>query len=121
MNGQQLNLAGALITLLEQFGPGQLAAFLAALILTPWLVLVAISYTQNRRFEAVTRMYEDNVRLVEDTLRLAADYRRLVESGQDMAAWVGQEISKVNTLVVNNMHCPVVRKNARPRDIQENG
>lgn len=121
MNGQQISLASALFTLISQFGPGQLAASLAALILTPWLVLVAISWTQNRRFEAVVRMYEDNVRLVEDALKLAGDYQRLAEAGQDIAAWVGQEVAKANTLIVNNMHCPVVRRNARPRDIQENG
>jgi hypothetical protein len=42
---------------------------------------------------------------------MAKGYRELV-------TWTTKEVTEAKAAVLSNMHCPLIRKNAQPRDIQ---
>lgn len=64
-----------------------------------------IMQAQEKRFEAVVRMYESNVKLVDDYNHLADDLTGIITlSTRTLEALVGK--------IDNNHFCPIVRKEA---------
>jgi len=106
-----LSTAAAIATLIQFFsGIGPLT-FLASLFLTPWCVLIFVSYQQHRRFEAVVEMYRNNVVLAEG-------FQELSKKHQELTIWTTQAVTEAKEVALNNLHCPIVRKTSKPKDIQ---
>lgn len=132
MTPEQIATMTGIAALFKSIGTWPVLSIIVMGNLMPWVVMVAISINQNQRyealtatneaqfqqttrsqdqrFEAVVKMYEDNVVLVEKALDLAGGYR-------DQLIWSTQTVDQANAIARNNLHCPLVRKNARPKDI----
>lgn len=132
MTPEQIATMTAIAALFKSIGTWPMLSILVLGQLTPWFVLIVVviiqyqrseatakanegrfsqnSSAQERRFEAVVKMYEDNVELVEKVIDLAHGYR-------DQLIWATQTVDQANSIAKNNLHCPLVRKNARPKDI----
>lgn len=107
---EALKLANALAALLGSVSGSGFGTAVVSVVLAPWCVLVLLSVVQYRRFEAVVKMYEDNVDLVKKTLAMAEEYREQI-------VWCTQVVTQAKDSVENNMYCPLVRKTAKPRDV----
>jgi hypothetical protein len=110
-------LINSLATLVGATGATPLVVLILGVCLAPWLVLILISISQHRRFEAVVTMYDNNFRQVEVTQDLAKDFKKMAENNRDLVIYNTTETSTMKQLVMNNMYCPIVRKNANPKDI----
>lgn len=107
----QLASWSAAATLLNQVGAAPILSLIVIGILAPWVILVFVSLAHYRRFEAVCRMYENNVLLVENCVETSKGFQKLV-------TWSTAEVSKLNKAIEDNMHCPIVRENAKPKGLQ---
>lgn len=109
MTPEQIASLNVIVALLSQLGKAPIIVIIGAVILAPWVILTFVSIAQHRRFEAVVKMYENNFAQVENITKLAKGYRETL-------VWATSEATETRSAVVNNMHCPIVRKNAKPRD-----
>lgn len=116
--GEITALTNSLATLIGVAGTTPIVSLLLMVMLAPWLVLVIISIFQHRRFEAVVTMYNNNFAQVEVTQGLAKDYKDMAGGEREMVVWATSEVSALRAAIEGNMHCPLVRKNAKPKDIQ---
>lgn len=123
MTPDQISTITALAALVQSIGNWPIMSILVLVVLGPWLVNAYTTYQQQRRFEqqraqsqeqfeAVVTMYKDNVLLVEDYKQIAGGYR-------DQLIWSTQTVTEAKDIAKNNLHCPMVRKQTRPRDLQE--
>lgn len=106
-----------MLELIRQVGPSQIAGIFVALLLTPWIILVIVSIAQHRRFEAVVKMYENNFAQTESVNALNEGYRDLAKGYRELVQWTTVEVTETKESVINNMHCPIVRKHAKPKDL----
>ncbi len=109
MTPDQIASLNSIVALLSQLGKAPVLAIIGIAILAPWVILTFVSIAQHRRFEAVVKMYENNFAQVENIARLAKGYRETL-------VWATSEATETKNAVVNNMHCPIVRKQAKPKD-----
>jgi hypothetical protein len=110
-------LINSLATLADATGATPLVVLILGVCFAPWLVLILISISQHRRFEAVVTMYDNNFKQVEVTQGLAKDYKKMAENNRDLVIFNTTETSTLKQLMMNNMYCPIVRKKANPKDI----
>ncbi|RJX20305.1 MAG: hypothetical protein C4563_06500 [Desulfobulbus sp.] len=122
MTPDQLSTLAAVAGLLKSIGTWPVLSIVSALVVVPWIILVWLSIIQHQRIEAVTRshevrfesvvkMYENNVLMVDEIKGLAEGYR-------DQLIWSTQVATEAKDIAKNNLHCPMVRKTTRPRDLQ---
>lgn len=122
MTPDQISTITALAALVQSIGNWPIVSILVLVVLGPWLVNAYTSYQQQRRFEmqreqsqqqfgAVVKMYEDNVTLVEDVKNMAEGFR-------DQLIWSTQTVTEAKDIAKNNLHCPMVRKQSRPKDLE---
>jgi hypothetical protein len=116
---QATALIKSLVALIEVTGATPLISLILLVLLGPWLVLVIISIFQHRRFEAVVTMYNNNFQQVEVTQGLARDYKDMADGEREMVVWATSEVSAMKAAIEGNMHCPLIRKNAKPKDIND--
>lgn len=141
MTPEQLTAIMAVAKILEALGSWPLGAILAAAVGGPWAIMVFVSRSQDKRIEAmkdlfqsagaehsrrfdevvasqekrfaaVTRMYENNIELVRGFERMAQEYRETVVLNT-------ATMQEVRDISMSNLFCPMVRKAAAPRDIEE--
>lgn len=119
MSPEQITaLMKSLVALVQATGAAPIVSLILLVLLGPWLVLAIISIFQHRRFEAVVTMYNNNFAQVEVTQGLAKDYKDMADGEREMLIWTTSEITAMKTAIEGNMHCPLIRKNANPKDIQ---
>lgn len=116
--GTDLQILGAIVTLLQSMGTWPVMSLLAFMVVAPWAILVYLMVVHNRhrqedktRFEAVVSMYESNVELVDDFKDLAGGYRELI-------TWTVGVVTEAKEIAEKNQFCPWVRKNSNPKDIE---
>lgn len=117
--GEITAFTNSLATLIGVAGTTPIVTLLLGVMLAPWLVLVIISIFQHRRFEAVVTMYNNNFAQVEVTQGLAKDYKDMASGEREMVVWAASEVSAMKASIEGNMNCPLIRKNAKPKDIQD--
>jgi len=111
-------LVESLIALISITGTTPLLVVILSIILVPWIILVLISLAQKNRFEAVVTMYENNFQQVEVTQGLARDFKDMAMEQKDLVIMASTSLEAMHGSIENNMHCPIVRKNAKPKDIK---
>lgn len=122
MTPDQISTITALAALVQSIGNWPIMSIVLLVVLGPWLVNAYTSYQQQRRFElqreqsqqqfsAVVKMYENNVTVVEEVKDLAEGYR-------DQLIWSTQTVTEAKDIAKNNLHCPLVRKQSRPKDVE---
>jgi hypothetical protein len=79
-------------------------------IIGPWVMAWIISRGQEKRFEAVTKMYESNIKLVEC-------YEDIARNLQDLVITNVQAMQEVRTRADNNLFCPIVRRQSNQKEI----
>lgn len=117
MTPDQLTALTAVMTLISQLGAAPVAILLVSLFLSPWMILVLVSIAQHRRFEAVVKMYENNFIQTEGIKALTEGYSEMTKGYRELVQWTTAEVTEAKEVAINNMHCPIVRKHARPKDI----
>lgn len=122
MTPEQISTISALAALVQSIGNWPIMSILVLVVLGPWCVNAYTSYQQQKRFElareqsqaqfdAVVQMYKDNVLLVEDYKAMAGGY-------QNQLVWSTQIVTEAKDIAKNNLHCPLVRKQSRPKDLE---
>ena len=117
MSPDQIKLFSAALALVGELGVAQVGVTLVIILFAPWMVLVIVSIAQHRRFEAVVKMYENNFAQTEGITALTEGYRNMTEGYRELVQWTTVEVTETKEAVVNNMHCPIVRKHAKPKDL----
>jgi len=117
MTPEQIAGLAALTAIMERLGTAPVGVLVAFVLLAPWIVLAAVSIYQQRRFEAVVQMYENNFTQTETVAKLAEGFSEMAKGYRELVTWTTQEVTEVKQAVLNNMHCPIIRKNSRPKDI----
>ncbi len=121
MTPEQLTAMTAFFTFLSQVGSTSALTVVVAVVLGPWAGLTAFAlvfYGLVRRMET---KYDNNVLLVETSQEQTANSQKQVEQMLKALSWNSAEVSDLKSAVENNLHCPIVRKNAKPKDIQYGG
>ncbi len=116
---QILAMVTAIVTLINQVGAAPLIVCMMAPLIIPWMILVLVSLAQHRRFEAVVKMYENNFTQSESFKALTEGYSRMTKGYEELVKWSTAEVTDAKNVALNNMHCPIVRKHARPKDLQD--
>lgn len=117
MSPEQIAALAAATTLIERLGTAPMGVLLVFVSLAPWVVLAIVSIYQHRRFEAVVQMYENNFAQTETCTKLAQGFAELAKGFRELVVWSTQEVTETKQAVMSNMHCPIVRKGANPKDI----
>ena len=80
MTPEQVSMLTATAAILERVGTWPIGSIIAAIVLCPWIVLLIVSRSMEKRYaaaeehrNAVVRMYESNVRLVERYEKIAGE------------------------------------------------
>ena len=68
----------ALAAIIEKVGAWPLGLLICILSIGPWLVLMTVSRSQERRFDAMSRMYENNVELVKKYEKLSGEQQDVI-------------------------------------------
>ncbi len=112
-------LINSLASLFSVIGAAPIMAICFGILLGPWAVLVIISVFQHRRFEAVVTMYNNNFAQVEGIKDLAGNYKDMAKDDRETVVWAAAEVQALRSAIEGNMHCPLIRKNAKPKDIND--
>lgn len=110
MTPEQISAITALAGLVKSMGTWPFMSIMILVVIGPWMINAYTSYQHQRRFDAVVKMYENNVALVEEIKNLAEGYR-------DQLIWSTQTVTEAKDIAKNNLHCPMVRRTTRPKDI----
>lgn len=110
MTPEQIATLQAIATILDKVGSWPVGTLFFVIILGPWVLQLVLSRAQEKRFEAVKKMYEDNVELVKTTQQLATDMR-------DLVTYNIQVMTEVRDMGYNNLFCPIVRKETKQREV----
>ncbi len=107
----------AFTSIMEQLSTAPVGTLIVIVLLAPWLVLGVVTIYQNRRFEAVVKMYENNFIQTETVAKLADGFSEMAKGYRELVTWTTQEVTEVKQAVLTNMHCPIIRRNSQPKDI----
>lgn len=107
---EQISAINAIAQILEKLGTMPIFSLIVSLIIGPWIMAWIISRGNEKRFEAVIKMYENNVKLVEG-------YQDIAKNLQDLVIYNTQTMEVVKTKIDNNLYCPIVRKQTKQKEI----
>lgn len=110
MTGDQIAILNTIAAILDKIGSWPLPTILVVLVAGPWLAMIAVTLMQSKRFEAVVKMYENNVKLVEALEKIAGEQQEVILLNT-------QKMTHVGTMIENNLYCPLVRKNAKQKEV----
>jgi len=112
-----ISTAAALATILQALKGWEIPSLIALEFFAPWVVLLLVSFYNHRRFEAVVRMYENNYLQVEQIKSMADGFKEMADQYRETLIWSIQQVTEAKEVAENNLHCPIVRKNSKPKDI----
>lgn len=113
MSAEQITLIKAIADIIANLGTMPIASIILVMVFGPWLVLMFVGWRQEKRFEAVVKMYEDNVQLVKDYQSLVTGYQKIVDGQQDLIIYATQTLTSIRDVAENNLYCPMVRKETK--------
>jgi hypothetical protein len=103
---EQASAIAAVATILDKVGALPIGTLLILLIAGPWVAMYFLQRGQEKRFEAVVRMYEENVKLVKNYEDIAGNF-------QDLVMYNSQSMARVESKVDSNLFCPIVRNQTK--------
>ena len=74
MTPDQVSALSAIAAIINQIGTWPIGTVIVAVILGPWLIMLLVSRSQDKRFGAVIEMYKNNVKLVERYEKMAEEH-----------------------------------------------
>ncbi len=99
MTPETIQAIAALAAIVESLGKWPLALIIVVVFIGPWLFSFFINRGHEKRFEAVTKMYENNVRLVQC-------YEKLADGQNDTILLNTAKWTEVETKIDTNQFCP---------------
>jgi len=118
---EQIGAVSAVVTLFDMIGSTPILTLFAIMIIGPWVVLVLVTIAHHRRFEAVVTMYTNNYAQTEEVVKLAETVRDAAEQYRKLSTYTVTQVVKTREAVESNMHCPLVREKAKPKDFSHGG
>lgn len=114
---ETITFGAAMITIFNAIGQGPLIAIIFAVVIGPWIMAFflfrASEKTQEKRFGAVSEMYENNVRLVENYEHLSQEAAQANSDQRAMIMMSTAELTKLQEKIQTNQYCPRVRRDGR--------
>lgn len=111
MSPETVQAITAVATILDRLGALPIGTIMVLVILGPWVFSFITNRLQEKRFDAITKMYENNVKLVESYEKLSSAQSDVITI--NTAKWA-EAIDRINT----NQFCPLARnKKIRMEDI----
>lgn len=112
MTPDQIAALSALVGVMERMANWPFASLLLVLVIGPWVMSLAMSYTDRKRIDQVVEMYRNNVHLVEGYRDLATEQADRITLNTQ--AWIG-----VRDAIDRNEFCPVIRTKRTTRQSVE--
>lgn len=103
MTPEQISVINTIALILEKIGTWPAGTVFVVVAFGPWAMMFFISRGQEKRFEAVAKMYENNVQLVKD-------YEKVAVTLHDLVILNTQTLTGVSDRIDNNLYCPFMRK-----------
>ncbi len=110
MTPSQIAALQTVAFILDKIGTWPVSTLCAVVVIGPWFAMAYIAWGQSRRFEAVTKMYENNVALVKSYEKMAADQ-------QDLIILNTRQMEGVNNRVDSNLFCPILKERSRKTEV----
>ena len=73
MTPEQISALTAIAAIFSQIGTWPIGSVICAVVFGPWVILVAVSRSMEKRHEVAMKMYESNVKLVESYDQMAKE------------------------------------------------
>lgn len=108
----------ALAEVMKMLSSAPVGSLVVTVLLAPWFVLAVVTLYQNRRFEAVVKMYESNYAQTEGFKALTEGYAEMAKGFRELVVWTTSVSTEVKQAVLTNMNCPLIKKATNPKDIQ---
>ena len=102
MTPDQISTVTTVLTLLEKLGGAPFYIIALVIVIAPWVATFFFDRSNNRRFEATKKMYEDNVVLVKN-------YEKLSDVLMDCVVMNTAQWSEVKDKIASNQFCPFNR------------
>lgn len=85
----------ALAKVLEQIGTWPLGLLLTMILIAPWVVLISVSRSQEKRFDAQEKQLEAVVQMYKDNVTLVKAYEKLSDNHQDLVIMNTEAITRL--------------------------
>ena len=103
MTPEQVSILTTVATILNQIGTWPVGTVLVTIAFGPWVMMFWISRAQEKRFDAVSKMYENNVELVKA-------YEQVSKRLHDTVVFNTQTLTQVKDIADNNLFCPILKQ-----------
>lgn len=110
MSPEYISILQTVAFILDKVGTWPVVTLLFFAVIGPWLMAFILGRGQEKRFDAVAKMYENNVKLVED-------YKTMAEGLNDLVILNIQVMTGVKDTADNNLFCPIVRKETKQKEV----
>lgn len=78
MTPDQIAAVQSVASIISQIGTWPIGTVLAAVVFGPWIIVLLVSRSQDKRFEAVIEMYKNNVKLVENYEKMSSEQADMI-------------------------------------------
>jgi hypothetical protein len=106
MTPDQISAISAIAQILEKIGTMPIFSLVTVILIGPWVAMFLLTRGQEKRFDAMKKMYENNVELVKC-------YEDLAKGMQDLVIYNTQTMTKVDEKIDKNLFCPMVRRETK--------
>ena len=103
MTPEQVSIITTVATIMSQIGTWPVGTVVVAIAFGPWIMMFLIARGQEKRFDAVTKMYENNVELVKA-------YEGVAKILHDTVVFNTQIMTQVKDTADNNLFCPILKQ-----------
>lgn len=110
MTPEQVAVITTVATILERVGTWPVGSVLIAIAFGPWMMMILISRAQEKRFDAITKMYENNVELVKN-------YEGVAKILHDTVVYNTQTLTQVKDTADNNLFCPMIKQQTKRTEV----
>lgn len=116
MSGEDLAVLKAVSDIIHTLGALPIGSLLVAVIFGPWIVMTLLNASQNKKFDAVAKMYESNARLVKKYEEVVDSLRQQIEGQQELIIMASTTMRGLDDSIKANLFCPLVRDKTKPRE-----
>ncbi|MBI5410159.1 MAG: hypothetical protein HZA14_12415 [Nitrospirae bacterium] len=110
MSPDQISIINTIALILDKVGTWPVGTIFTVITLGPWAMMYFIARGQDKRFEAVAKMYENNVELVNN-------YQDIAKDLHDTVVYNTTIMTQVKDIADHNLYCPLVRKKTKQSEV----
>lgn len=100
----------AVAALVRDIGSWPIVSVIAAFVLGPWVAMLYLARSAEKRHAAALRMYEDNVVLVKDYAEACRRWGKISEALLGVVSLNTQSQATLKETIRHNEFCPISRK-----------